>query len=160
MGLDEHQGQLGQFAYELFEAAVFLSPLFDLREQIHRDVNGMGFGFELPGEVVARVLVASSAAAVGVPAGAADDDEASGQDGGFGLELLLAGLEAAADQSRITTAPRRCEIQLCHGAGFRKVTSLVLGVLKNPAGGVGFRVAEDQAETRLRGCQNPRSSSP
>src|ERR1041384_881259 len=98
MGLDQRSRQLSQFADQLFEAAVFLSPLFDLGKQIHRDVNGMSFGFELPGEVVAPVLVASGTAAVGIAAGAADGDEAGGQDWALGLELLLAGLEEAADQ--------------------------------------------------------------
>ena len=98
MGLNEGQGELGELVDELFEAAVFLSPLFDLGNQIHRDVNGMGFGFDLPGQVVAQVLLASSAAAVGIAASAADGDEAGGQDRAFGLELLLAGLEEAADQ--------------------------------------------------------------
>ena len=67
---------MGDLVDELFEAAVFLSPLFDLWEQIHRDVNGMGFGFELPGEVVAQVLVASGTAAVGIATGAAETTEA------------------------------------------------------------------------------------
>ena len=101
MGLDQRQRQLSQFAYQLFEAAVFLSPLFNLGKQIHRDVNGMGFGFELPGEVVAQVLVTSGTAAVGVAAGAADGDEAGGQDWALGLELLLAGLKEAADQGGV-----------------------------------------------------------
>jgi len=101
MGLDQGQGQLGQFADQLFEAAVFLSPLFNLREQIHRDVNGMSFGFELPSEVVARVLVAAGTAAVGIATGATDSDEAGGQDRAFGLELLLTGLKEAADQGGV-----------------------------------------------------------
>lgn len=97
MSLNEGQGELGQFADQLFEAAVFLSPLFDLGEQIHRDVNGMGFGFELPSEVMARVLVPLSTAAVRIATGAADGDEAGGENRAFGVELLLAGLEEAAD---------------------------------------------------------------
>ena len=101
MGLDQRQRQLRQFAYQLFEAAVFLSPLFDLGKQIHRNVNGMGFGVELPGEVVAQVLVASGTAAVGIATGAADGNEAGGQDWALGLELLLAGLEEAADQGGV-----------------------------------------------------------
>ena len=44
---------------ELFEAAVFLSPLFDLGNQIHWNVSGVGFGFDLPGQVVAQVLLAA-----------------------------------------------------------------------------------------------------
>ena len=98
MGPDQGQGQLGDLVNEFFEAAMLLSPLFDLGEQIHRDVNGMGFGFELPSEVVAQVLAASSTAAVGIATGAADGDEAGGQDWAFGLELLLAGQKEAADQ--------------------------------------------------------------
>jgi hypothetical protein len=98
MRLDQSQGQLSYLADQLFEPAVFLSPLFNLGQQIHRDVSGMGFGFDLPGQVVARVLLTSGAAAVGVAAGATDGDEAGGQDWAFGLELLLAGLEEAADQ--------------------------------------------------------------
>ena len=98
MGLNQRQGELGQFADQLFETAMFLRPLFDLGHQIHRDVNGMGFGFDLPGQVVAEVFLASGTAAVGIAAGAADGDEAGGQDRPPGLELLLAGLEEAADQ--------------------------------------------------------------
>jgi hypothetical protein len=101
MSLDEGQGELGDLVDELFEAAVFLSPLFDLGNQIHRDVNGMGFGFDLPGEVMAQVLFASGTAAVGIAARAADGDEAGSQDWAFGLELLLAGLEEAADQGGV-----------------------------------------------------------
>ena len=56
MGLDEGQGELGDLADQLFEAAMFLSPLFDLGEQIHRDVSGVGFGFDLPGQIMAQVL--------------------------------------------------------------------------------------------------------
>lgn len=78
MGLNEGQGELGDLVDELFEAAVFLSPLFDLGNQIHRDVNGMGFGFDLPGQVVAQVFLAARAAAVGIAASAADGDEAGG----------------------------------------------------------------------------------
>ena len=98
MGLDQGQGQLSQFAYQLFEAAVFLSPLFGLGEQIHRDVSGMGFGFDLPGQIVAQVLLASGAAAVWIAASAANGDEAGGEERAIGLELLLAGLKEAADQ--------------------------------------------------------------
>ena len=101
MGLDQRQGQLGDLADELFDAAVFLSPLFDLGNQIHWDVSGVGFGFDLPGQVVAQVLLASGTAAVGIAASAADGDEAGGQDRAFGLELFLAGLEAAADQGGV-----------------------------------------------------------
>ena len=101
MGLDEGQGELGDLVDKLFEAAVFLSPLFGLGNQIHRDVNGMGFGFDLPGEVVAQVLFASSTAAVGIAASAADGDKAGGQDWAFGLELFLTGLEEAADQGGV-----------------------------------------------------------
>lgn len=76
MSLDQGQGQLSQFAYQLFEAAVFLSPLFGLGEQIHRDVSGMGFAFDLPSQIVALVLFASRTAAVGIAASTADGDEA------------------------------------------------------------------------------------
>ena len=98
MGLDQRQRQLSQFADQLFEAAVFLSPLFDLGNQIHWNVSGVGFGFDLPGQVVAQVLLAAGTAAVGIAASAADGDEAGGQDRAFGLELLLAGLKEPADQ--------------------------------------------------------------
>jgi hypothetical protein len=98
MGLDQSQGQLGQLADQLFEAAVFLSPLFDLGNQVDGDVSGVGFGFDLPGEIVARVLLASGTTAVGIAASAADGDEAGGQDWALGLKFILAGLEGAADQ--------------------------------------------------------------
>ena len=101
MGLDQRQGQLSQFADQLFEAAVFLSPLFDLGKQIHRDVNGMGFSFEFPSKVMAGMFLASGAAAVGIAASAADGDQTGGQDGAFGLELFLAGLKEAADQGGV-----------------------------------------------------------
>ena len=98
MGLDQSQGQLGYLADQLFEPAVFLGPLFDLGQQIHRNVSGMGFGLDLPSQVMAQVLLTSGAAAVGVAAGATNGDEAGSQYWAFGLELLLAGLEEAADQ--------------------------------------------------------------
>ena len=60
MALNEGQGELGDLVDELFEAAVFLSPLFDLGNQIHRDVSSVGFGFDLPGQIMAQVLFASS----------------------------------------------------------------------------------------------------
>ncbi len=59
VGLDQSQGQLGQFADQLFETAVFLSPLFGLGNEIHRDVSGVGFGLNLPGQIVAQMLFAS-----------------------------------------------------------------------------------------------------
>ncbi len=98
MGLDQRQGELGDLVDELFEAAVFLSPLFDLGDEIHGHVSGVGFGFDLPGQIMAQVLLASGTAAVGIAAGAADSNEAGGQDWAFGLEFFLAGLEGAADQ--------------------------------------------------------------
>jgi hypothetical protein len=101
MGLNEGQGELGDLVDKLFEAAVFLSPLFDLGDQIHRHVNGMGLGFDLPSEVVARVLVALGAAAMGIATSAADGHEAGGQDRALGLELFLAGLEEPADQGGV-----------------------------------------------------------
>jgi hypothetical protein len=101
VGLDQSQGQLGQFADQLFEAAVFLSPLLGLGNQIHRDVSGVGFGLNLPGQIVAQMLFASGTAAVGIAASATDSDEAGGQDGAFGLELFLAGLKEAVDQGGV-----------------------------------------------------------
>ena len=101
MGLDQRQGQLSQFANQLFEAAVFLSPLFGLGDKFDRHVSGVGFGFDLPSEVMAQMLLASGTAAVGIAASAADSDEAGGQHWAFGLELLLAGLKEAADQSGV-----------------------------------------------------------
>lgn len=58
----------------------------------------MGFGFDFPGEVMAGMLLASGAAAVGIAANAAEGDEAGGQHGPFSLELFLSGLEEPADQ--------------------------------------------------------------
>ena len=58
----------------------------------------MGFGFDFPGEVMAGMLVALGAAAIGVAADTADGHEAGGQDRALGLELFLAGLEGTADQ--------------------------------------------------------------
>ena len=98
MGPDEGQGQLGDLLNQLFEAAVFLSPLFDLGDEVDRDVSGVGFGFDFPGKIVAQVLLASSTVAVGIAASAAEGDEAGGQDWAFGLEFFLAGLERAADE--------------------------------------------------------------
>jgi hypothetical protein len=102
MGLDQRQGELGDLVDELFEAAVFLSPLFDLGDQIHGRVSGVGFGFDLPGQIMAQVLLASSTTAVGIAAGAADSNETGGQDWTFGLEFFLAGLEGAADQGGVS----------------------------------------------------------
>ena len=98
MRLDQSQGELGDLVDELFEAAMFLGPLFDLGNQIHRDVSGVGFGFDLPAQRVAQVLLASGPAAVGIAASAAQGDEAGGQNRALGLELLLAGLEGTADR--------------------------------------------------------------
>ena len=61
----------------------------------------MCFGFDLPGEVVARVLLTSRTTAIGVATGATDGDQAGGEHGAFGLELVLAGLEEAADQGGV-----------------------------------------------------------
>ena len=77
---------------------MFLSPLFDLGHQFYRDVGGVGFGFDFPGEIMARVLLASGTAAVGIAARAVDRDEAGGDHRALGLEFFLAGLEGAADQ--------------------------------------------------------------
>ncbi len=101
MGLDQSQRQLSQLAGELFEAAMFLSPLFGLGNQLDGDVSRVGFGFDLPGKVVAQMLFASGTAAVWIAAGATDGDEAGGQDRAFGLELFLAGLKGAADEGGV-----------------------------------------------------------
>ena len=69
MGADEGQGQLSDLGDQKFEAAMFLSPLFDLGKQIHRDISGMGFGFDFPGQVMAGVLVTLGATAMGIAAG-------------------------------------------------------------------------------------------
>ena len=98
MAAEQRQGELGEFADQLLEAAVFLGPLLDLGEEFDGDVSGVGLGFDFPGEVMAGVLVAPGTAAVGIAAGAADRDQAGGQDGPAGLELLLPGLEGAADE--------------------------------------------------------------
>ncbi len=101
MSLDQGQGQLGQFAYQLFEAAVFLSPLFGLGNQIDGNVSGVSFGFDLPGQVVAQVFLAPGTAAVGIAASPTDGDQTGGQDGALGLELFLAGLKEAADEGGV-----------------------------------------------------------
>jgi hypothetical protein len=101
MRLDQGQSQLGHLAGKRFEAAVFLGPLFDLGDQRDRYVDGAGFGFNLPGEIVAGMLVAAGTTAVGITTGATESDQAGGQQGAFGLEFLLAGLEGSADQRRM-----------------------------------------------------------
>ena len=101
MGLDQRQGELSQFANQLFEAAMFLSPLFGLGDELDRHVSGVGFGFDLPGEVMTRMLLATGTAAVGIAASTADGDEAGSQNWAFGLELFLAGLKGAADQGGV-----------------------------------------------------------
>ena len=58
----------------------------------------MSFGFDLPGEVMAGVLFAAGAAAAGIAAPAADDDQAGSQQRTLGLELFLTSLKEAADQ--------------------------------------------------------------
>jgi hypothetical protein len=98
MGLNQSQGQLGHFVDQMFEAAMFLYPLLDLRDEVNRDVGGVGFGFDLPGQIVPQMFVASGAAAVGIAAGSAEGDEAGGQDWTLGLKLLLTGQEEATDQ--------------------------------------------------------------
>lgn len=81
---------------------MFLSPLFGLGNQVDGDVDGVGFVFDLPGQIMAGMLMATGAAAVGVAAGAADGDEAGGQYGAFGLELFLASLKEAADEGGVS----------------------------------------------------------
>ena len=98
MGLDQSQGQLSHFVDQMFEAAIFLDPLLDLRDEVDRDVGGVGFGFDLPGQIVPQMFVTSGAAAVGIAAGSPQGDEAGGQDWALGLKLLLAGQEETADQ--------------------------------------------------------------
>jgi hypothetical protein len=98
MGFDQGQGQQGQLAQELFDASVFLNPLFYLRQQFQRDVSSVCFGFDLPSEVMAWVFLAFSTTAIGVATAAEDGDQACCQHWALGLELLLAGLEGAADQ--------------------------------------------------------------
>jgi hypothetical protein len=61
----------------------------------------MGFGIDLPGEVMAGMLVALGAAAAGIAADTANGHEAGRQNGALGLELFLAGLEEAADQGGV-----------------------------------------------------------
>ena len=80
---------------------MFLSPFFDLWNQIDRDVGGVGFGFDLPGEVMAEMFLAFGTTAIGVAASTTDGHEAGGQNWAFGLKLLLAGLEEAADESGV-----------------------------------------------------------
>jgi hypothetical protein len=101
MGPDQGQGQLGDVADELFEATVFLSPLLDFGKEIHRDVNGVGFGFDLPGQIVAHVLLAAGTATTRIAASAAERDEAGSQDRALGLEFFLSGLEGLADQGGV-----------------------------------------------------------
>jgi len=72
-----------------------------LGQEVDRDVSGVGFGFDFPGEIIAQMLVTSGTAAVGVATGAANGHEASSQDRAFGLELFLAGLEGAADEGGV-----------------------------------------------------------
>ena len=50
---------------------------------------------------MAQVFVATGTAAIGIATSAANGDEAGGQDGAFGLEFSLAGLEGAADQGGV-----------------------------------------------------------
>ena len=61
----------------------------------------MGFGIDLPGEVMAGMLVALGAAAAGISADTAEGHEAGGQNRALGLELFLAGLEEPADQGGV-----------------------------------------------------------
>ena len=78
-----------------------MSPLFGLGDELDRHVSGVGFGFALPGEVIPEMFLASGAAAVGIAASTADGDEAGSQNWAFGLELFLAGLKGAADESGV-----------------------------------------------------------
>ena len=98
MGLDQSQGELGHLTGEFLETAMFLSPLFDLGEEVDRHVSGVGFAFDLPGQIVAWVLLATGTAAVGIAANPADGDETGGQDGALGLEFLLTGLKESMDE--------------------------------------------------------------
>ena len=78
-----------------------MGPLFDLGKQIHRDVSGMGFSFDLPGEVMAGMLgAAREAVAAGSAAVLGDGNEAGGEGGSGGGEFLEAGVEHASDEGR------------------------------------------------------------
>jgi hypothetical protein len=61
----------------------------------------VGLGFDFPGEIMARVFLATGTAAVGIAASSADSDEAGGQDRAFSLEFFLTGLEGAANQGGV-----------------------------------------------------------
>jgi len=61
----------------------------------------VGFGFDLPGQIVAQVFLAAGTAAVGIAASTADGDETGGEDWALGVQFLLASLEGTADQGGV-----------------------------------------------------------
>jgi hypothetical protein len=89
---------LGDLVHQLFEAAMFLSPLFDLREQFDGDISGVSFGFDFPGQIMTGMFMAPGTTASGITTGPADGHQAGGQDGALGLELFLAGLKETANE--------------------------------------------------------------
>lgn len=54
MTVNERQGVPGDLANEFFELLVVSGPFFDLGDQIHRHIDGAGFGLLLEGQVPAR----------------------------------------------------------------------------------------------------------
>ena len=89
---------MGDFADQPFEAAVFVLPLLDLREEGLGNVGGAGFALFFPSEVMAEVFVPLGTAAGGLATGTVEDDQAGGQDGPLGVELGLASVEGALDE--------------------------------------------------------------
>jgi hypothetical protein len=70
----------------------------DLLEQISRHINGAGFALLFAGEVMGRMTFSFLAMAARATATPLDKDQAGGQDGGFGMQVLEAGLQMASDE--------------------------------------------------------------
>ena len=77
---------------------MFAHPLLDFREQVLRDVNGVGFAFDFIGQVVGQVPLTGLAVATGTAALAAEGHQAGGDKRAVEFELLDARVEVAADQ--------------------------------------------------------------
>ena len=99
MCLDLSQSQPGDLSSQRFDAPVLAYPLFDFREQIQRDVNGACFASLFAGEVIAPMASACLTVTAWPAAVLVDGDEAGGQEGNTGPELLEPSLELAADES-------------------------------------------------------------
>ena len=101
MGPNLSQRQVGDVAHQGLEAFVLVHPLLDLGKQILGDVNGAGFALYLIGQMMGQVALTGLAVATRPAALSAEGDQAGGDKGAVGFELLEPGVEVTADQGGV-----------------------------------------------------------